>query len=99
MKRILSTVLWVWIGGFALFGQSEEARKQPREAKPEAMPPEQFSKTHATLFSAPKSNDAGSLTEHRLPAYCSSQRRPQGLKQAPRFPERGLRIVAQGDQP
>ena len=63
MTRVLSTVLWVCIGGFALFGQSEGDRKQPREAKPEAMPPEQFSKTHAPLFSAPKSNDAGSLTE------------------------------------
>ena len=63
MKRILLIVLWVWIGGFALFGQSEEPVKQPREAKPEAMPPEQFSKTHAPLFAAPKSNDAGSLTE------------------------------------
>ena len=99
MKRILPAILGVWMGGFALFGQSEEAREQPREAKQETMPLAQFSKTHAPLFSAPKSNDAGSLTEHRLPAYCSSQRRPQGLKQAPRFPERGLRIVAQGDQP
>ena len=76
MKRILSTALWVWIGGFALFGQSEEARKQPREAKPEAMPPEQFSKTHAPLFSAPKSNDAGSLTERLV------ESRPHGEQPA-----------------
>ena len=63
MKGILPAILSVWMGGFALFAQSEEVRKQPREAKQEAMPPEQFSKTHAPLFSAPKSNDASSLTE------------------------------------
>ncbi len=73
MTRILLTVLWVWIGGFALFGQSEEARKQPREAKPEAMPPEQFSKTHAPLFAAPKSNDAGSLTERLVDSTANGE--------------------------
>ena len=82
MKRILPAILSVWMGGLALFGQSEEARKQPREAKQEAMPPEQFSKTHAPLFSAPKSNDAGSLTE-RLVASGPDGERPE-VPPAPR---------------
>ena len=68
MKRILPAILSVWMGGFALFAQSEEPPKQPREAKQEAMPPGRFSKTHAPLFSPPKSNDAGSLTESLVAA-------------------------------
>ena len=59
MKRLLFVVL---LAGFFVpaFAQNTDA---PRQARPEALPPEKFSEVHGELFNRAESTDAAELTD------------------------------------
>ena len=45
---------------------SAQEQGEPREARPEALGPEEFSEAHGSLFDRPKSNQAAALTDRLL---------------------------------